>query len=249
MPASSKPFYRESSFLQHDIPGTSPKVLIPKNSTSSNFGLSTYVEPVPDRARHIQKKSNPLYIDDIEGSRPKASEFRTRRVVDPLAPKYLLPSASEIAVDQGRKFIRDTLNTQDISGKRSHTLGHRREVIKEPVEGSSPSKLTKDVSAVPRLEVKDINKEYIFESRRSTNPLQPNYQWRDDFDKNLNRDYGSIQGSNVRQMHPTSVNRPNNLSLGIKDIEGTQANSYYARSHFVDVPPLRPRNGGNSAIT
>ncbi len=69
----------------------------------------------------IKKSSDPLFIDDIEGARPKCNEFRSRRIVDPLCPKYILPSASEIVIDQGRKFIRDTLDTQDINGKRNHT--------------------------------------------------------------------------------------------------------------------------------
>ena len=123
--ASQKPFYRDSSFQQHDIPGTAPKVLIPKKGNQTNFALSTYIEPVPDRAKHIQKHSNPLYVDDIEGARPKVSEFRTKRVVDPLQPRYMLPSASEIVVDPGRKFIRDTLDAKDINNKRSHTLQNR----------------------------------------------------------------------------------------------------------------------------
>jgi len=127
-------------------------VLIPKQANSTNFALSTYIEPIPDRNKHINKTSNPLYIDDIEGARPKACEFKTRRVVDPLAPQYLLPSASEIVMDNGRKFIRDTLNTNDINGKRSHTWQNRgREIIKQEIDGSSPSKLTKELRMVQRL--------------------------------------------------------------------------------------------------
>ena len=91
------------------------------NASSSNFQLSTYVEPIPDRSRHIQKTSNPLYIDDIEGARPKCTDFKTRRVVDPLCPKYLLPSASDIIADPGRKFIRDNMEVQDINNERSRT--------------------------------------------------------------------------------------------------------------------------------
>lgn len=162
----------------------------------------------------------------------------------------MLPSASEVVVDPGRKFIRDTLDAKDINNKRSHTLQNRgREVLREAVEGSSPSKLTKNLNAVSRLEVKDINKEHKFETKRSTNPLEPNYNWRDDYDRNLNQQYGHISGTNVRQMHPAQVNRPNNLNLNVKDIEGTQANSYYARSHFVDVPLVLGRSAGSSATT
>jgi hypothetical protein len=149
--------------LQRDIPGTTPKVLIPQQLSSSNYQLSTYIEPVPDRSKHIHKQSDPLYIDDIEGARPKCTDFRTRRVVDPLCPKYLLPSASEIVVDPGHKFIRDPMEITDINGRRSNAWMNRgKEILKEPVEGSSPSKLTKDLHAVSRLDVKDINKDMIF---------------------------------------------------------------------------------------
>jgi len=49
---------------------------------------------LPDRFKHINKVSDSLRIDDIEGARPKAHEFRTNRVVDPLCPKYQLPKAN-----------------------------------------------------------------------------------------------------------------------------------------------------------
>lgn len=99
------------------------------------------------------------------------------------------------------------------------------------------------------MEVKDINKDCIFETNRRTDPLQPTYHWRDDDDKNLNSGYGRINGSEPKRMHPLSVNRANNLCLGIKDIEGTQANSFFAKSHFVDVRIYCFRNVGNSGTT
>lgn len=80
--------------MQNDIAGTAPRVLIPQNVNTSNYLLSTYIEPVPDRSKHINKSSDPLFIDDIEGARPKCTEFRSKRMVDPLCPKYLLPTAS-----------------------------------------------------------------------------------------------------------------------------------------------------------
>jgi hypothetical protein len=44
--------------------------------------------------KQINKTSNPLHIDDIEGARPKVNEFKSKRNVDPLCPKYVLPTAS-----------------------------------------------------------------------------------------------------------------------------------------------------------
>ena len=227
--------FRESTFLRHDIEGTVPRQIIPKEPKSLTYQLSTYIEPVPDRSKHITIKSDPLFIDDIEGSRPKCNGFKSRRVVDPLCPKYLLPSSSEILADPGQKFIRDTLEISDINGKRQNWVNRGREILKEPIEGSSPSQLTKQLRSVPRLEVQDINKDRTFESSRHCNPLNPHYHWRDQDDQALNTAYGQIKGAEVKRIHPISVNRDNTLNLNVRDIEGTQANSFFARSHFVDV--------------
>lgn len=114
-------------------------------------------------------------------------------------------------------------------------MNRGKQILKDPIIGSNPSKLTKDIRAVARLDVKDINKDLIFQTTRHTNPIQPSYLWRDQEDKSLNNEYGRITGSEAKRSHPLSVNRPNNLSLNVKDIEGSQANSFYARSHFIDV--------------
>lgn len=86
--------------------------------------MSTYVEPIPG-VKPNTKQSNPLYIDDIEGTKPKSHEFRTNRVVDPLCPVYKLPSAAEMSVDNGRSFMRDTLSISDINQKRKTLMGDR----------------------------------------------------------------------------------------------------------------------------
>lgn len=63
------------------------------------------------------KKSDPLFIDDIEGCRPRVKEFRSKRVVNPLNPHYILPSVSAVVLDKGRPFFRDTLTVSDINKK------------------------------------------------------------------------------------------------------------------------------------
>lgn len=61
------------------------------------------------------KPDRTLNHDDIEGSKPKPKDFRTSRQVDPLEPKYNLPSFKAPPAETP-KFIRDTLNIDDISG-------------------------------------------------------------------------------------------------------------------------------------
>lgn len=70
--ATRTDYNRESTFQRKDIEGTLPKTLIPNQQTGTNFTLSTYIEPIPNRYKQINKSSDPLRIDDIEGARPKA---------------------------------------------------------------------------------------------------------------------------------------------------------------------------------
>lgn len=100
---------RDSTFQRRDILGAAPKNHVSEKMYGTGYGLSTFIEPNPLINRNKQKPSDPLKIDDIDGTKPKANEFRTRRIVDPLAPKYQLASCSAFSVDPGRKFMRDTL--------------------------------------------------------------------------------------------------------------------------------------------
>jgi len=59
--------------------------------------------------------------------------------------------------------------------------------------------------------------------------------WRDQDDKsNLNSNYGNINGTNPRRVHPLNVNRTNDMCFNVNDIEGTKSNSTYAKAHFLD---------------
>ena len=85
-----------------------------------------------------------------------------------------------MSVDPGRNFQRDTLDIKDINGQRKTTIGDRgRQILREPIAGSQPSQLTKLIKANSNLEVKDINKDGVFETKRTVNPLNPVYNWRD----------------------------------------------------------------------
>lgn len=64
-------YHKDSSFQKRDINGANPKILIPPKPNDTTFSLSTFVEPIPDRFKKLQKVSDPLYRDDIEGAKPK----------------------------------------------------------------------------------------------------------------------------------------------------------------------------------
>ncbi len=54
----------------------------------------------------------------------------------------------------------------------------------------------------------------------------------------VNHSYGNINGANVKKVHPSTVNRKNDLSLNNKDIDGSSAGSFFHRAHFLDVLDL-----------
>lgn len=88
-------FYNKPQFSQADVQGSTSKPL--------------------SWARNV--RDNTLYIDDIEGTRHSIKDrmMRTGRHVDPLAPKYPLPSYVP-AEDPVPKFIKDPLYLSDIEG-------------------------------------------------------------------------------------------------------------------------------------
>lgn len=96
-------------------------------------------------------------------------------------PSYKLPSSQHVSVADPRKFLRDSINVNDIAEKK---IKHKpmKSPKEEVVEKSAPKKLFRTVDAVSRLHVKDINTDGIFVSERRENPidpLNPTYKWRD----------------------------------------------------------------------
>ena len=55
------------------------------------------------------------------------------------------------------------------------------------------------------LNVKDFNEYMHFETKRSTNPLQPTYKVQNN--EGVVIDYGHIDGSRPKRLHPLEVNK------------------------------------------
>lgn len=106
--------------------GTSPTKLIPEQMSRVGYNLSSYVEPRSIGFRKAERTSDPLRVDDIEGAKPHAVGFITKRVTDPIAPAYKLPSCAPMSIDEGRPFIRDTLKVDDIVQRKPHFLTRTR---------------------------------------------------------------------------------------------------------------------------
>lgn len=89
------------------------------------------------------------------------------------------------------------------------------------------------------MDVRDINEYRVFKSSRITNPLQPEYQIKDDegldlfmsqyyYRKTIN--YGFVKGSVSRLLHP-DYNKPQSTSLVTNDLEGCAAGA--VSDHFL----------------
>jgi len=92
------------------------------------------------------------------------------------------------------------------------------------IEGSKP-KPEKFFNKPNLNDIKDINQEWEFQTKRTTNPLEPNYQTRDE-EGNLVT-IGNIEGAKPRLQH--EVKEPYIRSLHTGDIAGASAGSLLSR--------------------
>ena len=68
------------------------------------------------------------------------------------------------------------------------------------------------------LNVKDINEYMEFQSKRRTNPLEPEYVGVDANGKKIK--YGKVKGSASRRLHPITINKEPSKALHTDDILG-----------------------------
>lgn len=85
-------------------------------------------------------------------------------------------------------------------------------------------------------------------STRMTNPLNPNYRWRDSKELEVNPCYGAIEGVASRPFYLVKANKKPNLCLDIRDIEGTQVGSVFTRYRLIDVLMFVVRSESNLKI-
>ena len=70
----------------------------------------------------LNKRNNfNLNISDFDNTKPTHNKFKTNRTFNPLEPKYDFPVKYQILNEQESRFIRDSLNINDIKGTKSKT--------------------------------------------------------------------------------------------------------------------------------
>ena len=224
-----------------DIEKTSPKRIIPEKTNKPNFNLSN---------------------KDIEGTEPRGHHcFNTSRHVDPLNPKYPLPSCPNKYPLPVPMFLRDTLDVRDIPGATvkknlvyNESDHNYMDVYRQNRDDHillSHKKLYKGnkYKFYNSLDFRDVytNKPY---SKRHTNPLEPKYKYdyhMTEVNKNVYNKtsgeslvYGEIEGN-----RPVVFSKYNNERYGkgmkTDDIPGAQPSttSSYAKFELKYKHPLK----------
>jgi len=134
--------------------------------------------------------------------------------------------------------LRNTLDISDIDGskaKKDPYLDYETRPSNkiEDIEGTKSKQLHRKRSRSPEgydhMDYTDITKD-IFKSRRSIDPLNPEYQVRDSEDKLVK--IGKVEGSSPQNMHKERKESKNrDFAVKTGDIIGAQANSKNKKSH------------------
>lgn len=167
-------------------------------------------------------KSKPvdiMAVKDIAGAQPRICRNlpHSNRHTNPLNPEYQLPTKAEEPPPE-IPFRYDPLNFDDIPGvhpKSYKTDKPLRDIMKvSDIEGTKPIQRIRKFDAQNRiLDVSDINNDGVFHTRRTTNPLNPEYIPGEKLDFGISHsNYGS-------RRHDTD------LSLKTSDIDGACADS------------------------
>lgn len=196
--------------------------------------------------RYVNKPNYNLDVSDIEGAQPKPEKSNMGiRKVNPLNPEYSWCTSKVIEPLQ-TKFLRNTLNIDDIYGAKPSRTGpysikqrdsmNFKDIDKSYSGWNKTQYKRKNYSKHDALNVKDINNNYIGINRlrgnRCTNPLQPEYQYNNSKKSGLlsnnNNDNRNINILGfVKGSKPSKLNRflnKDEFNLRTEDIVGAKSN-------------------------
>lgn len=204
---------------------------------------------------------------DIERAQPNAAQFKTSRVVNPLTPRYDLPSFRECPSTPPRPVVhegefRDTLKFKGDTQTRFLERDYSRNPNESrDIEFSQPNIRQRLKNAPPREVLKTVEKagERIISTKchgtpRETNPLDPVYNVqtrtthpfrRSEAETGFApREHGRVHGSTPRQLHVD--NGEPQASLIRSDIAGAVPQRYKGCMPFsmYDPPEVTPFSGG-----
>ena len=208
-----------------DIEGSSPRKFDTFNQKISFINKNDDIELSSPKQLHIKlnKPEYNLTNLDIESSTPKCVRCKIKRNLNPLSPKYNLPSNIEYP-PYIPKFIRDNINIHDINGaqpKKIKNYGKLKESLKiDDIKDSWPKRPYIRKSKYEYIDYRDVTDSY-FKSNRNTNPLDPFYSMK--FTDGSKCSFGPIEQNKPFVYNPYIYKNP--LNLKNDDIEGSNTGS------------------------
>lgn len=230
-----------------EIPGTTSRTHYPEVNKQVDLSMTTW---------------------DIEKARPSSRTFKTNRCVNPLTPRYELPSYVERpptppgpSVHQGK--ARDTLEFKGAHTPRILERNYARDPNESrDIEGTMSATKTASGKFTPRDFSKTVEKagERILSTKttsaRQTNPLQPKYDLcqrsthpfrQGELSANSTQVVGEVDGSSPRQLHRD--NGEPQASLIRRDIPGAVPQRFKGTLPFnlydpPEVTPVLPKHLG-----
>ena len=208
-----------------DIEGSSPRKFGAFNQKIDYTNKNDDIDKSSPRRLHIKltKPEYNLSNTDIEYSQPHCVKCKITRQTNPLEPKYNLPTSPEYPPYEPR-FIRDSIKVDDIEGAKPRKIVSQnvlRESLKNnDVKDSWPRKPYVRKSKYEFMDYRDVTHNE-FKTRRSTNPLEPNYRMK--FLDGTNVKFGPIEGNKPMVGSQYMYKIP--LNLKIDDIAGSNPGS------------------------
>ena len=204
---------------------------------------------------HLKKPEYNLSNRDIEKSYPSAVIFKTKRVTNPLEPKYKFSEAESYPPEKP-KFIRDSIDIKDIEGSSPRKIKYflKRETMSEKLKNIEGSRtripyLRKSVgnSKYNYLDYTDVNN-FVFRTRRHINALDPIYIFKKEDLKN-SFFFGPIEKSKPNYKYPYYY-KPS-LNLKTDDIKGSNPGStnyikkFKGNNNKLDASDIPKTNSGS----
>ena len=208
-----------------DIEGSSPRKFGAFNQKIDYTNKNDDIDKSSPRRLHIKlnKPEYNLSNSDIEYSQPHCVKCKITRHLNPLEPKYNLPTSPEYPPYEPR-FIRDSIKVDDIEGAKPRKIVSQnllRESLKNnDVKDSWPRKPYVRKSKYEFMNYRDVT-HTEFKTKRSTNPLEPNYRMK--FLDGSQIKFGPIEGNKPMVGSQYMYKVPMNLK--IDDIAGSNPGS------------------------
>ena len=208
-----------------DIEGSSPRKFGAFNQKIDYSNKNDDIDKSSPRRLHIKlnKPEYNLSNSDIEYSHPHCVKCKITRHLNPLEPKYNLPTSPEYPPYEPR-FIRDSMKVDDIEGAKPRKIVSQnllRESLKNnDVKDSWPRKPYVRKSKYEFMNYRDVT-HTEFKTKRSTNPLEPNYRMK--FLDGSQIKFGPIEGNKPMVGSQYMFKVPMNLK--IDDIAGSNPGS------------------------